>query len=834
MLCCWVVVVAALWASPVHSVTYRADGDFVIGAILPLTKPGCVDADPEGAALAEAIVHGVDQVKTESDFSDLRAKGSIGYDIRDNCGDADTTRDHAHAIAREALAYKKSKSGAKPADVVISAFTNADISAVTALDGEEILAAASYSAANARLVKTAANENKIGKLVSAYPEESKKILAVAEIAKEFDFKYVYGVADDNVEGRAAMATLDAKLSAAGICMEDLYGDVDAIVAEIGSNPLINVVVVHVDDATETALYTALGKANLTDLTIITTQGYNNDLSSLKGEEDVVDGGLDIFYNRKSTTFADYMQARTLPYTGRAWLQALFTGSGGNASCLTPGGSGAAICTAAKDAVRAGLVDNANDAEYAYHAVLGLAYAQMKASASGEGFLDVVKGLNVEVAALAMDPLVFNEELSATINKFVIKNLQIGAGGKLTNKYMGLWDETTMTGALNMMKGKISWSGGAKETPESVCSATCAPGSLRKFTDGECCWQCQRCPNGTVSDTSNAKECSTCPEGTVVRPDQSGCKKYSLRYFEWFGGPGAVVIVLMIIGVALVLFGLGVFSQNSHHELVLNANYNSLCLFLLAVLILIFAPVPLLVKVPTASACSVYIFLFNVGTSIALGILTSRSAWLNGFFDDNGELTKGTLGRYPRSTVVVAVTVLQVIIMIIAFNMESILTLHNLTDQWDVRYHECSTWASSTFWAGFVFNILVSVVGNSMSCSSIDMEKDAFELKYILLGHLMFYLWGICELVVFFRCNDEHLAGGQAIVCLLLAISLFFVYAWPKIYAILFNSKGGKLIPQEEEEEDEENVITEASAVSSKAGFTGQGIVSVKIREEDDE
>jgi uncharacterized membrane protein len=434
----------------------------------------------------------------------------------------------------------------------------------------------------------------------------------------------------------------------------------------------------------------------------------------------------------------------------------------------------------------------------------------------------------------MDPLVFNEELSATINKFVIKNLQIGAGGKLTNKYMGLWDETTMTGALNMMKGKISWSGGAKETPESVCSATCAPGSLRKFTDGECCWQCQRCPNGTVSDTSNAKECSTCPEGTVVRPDQSGCKKYSLRYFEWFGGPGAVVIVLMIIGVALVLFGLGVFSQNSHHELVLNANYNSLCLFLLAVLILIFAPVPLLVKVPTASACSVYIFLFNVGTSIALGILTSRSAWLNGFFDDNGELTKGTLGRYPRSTVVVAVTVLQVIIMIIAFNMESILTLHNLTDQWDVRYHECSTWASSTFWAGFVFNILVSVVGNSMSCSSIDMEKDAFELKYILLGHLMFYLWGICELVVFFRCNDEHLAGGQAIVCLLLAISLFFVYAWPKIYAILFNSKGGKLIPQEEEEEDEENVITEASAVSSKAGFTGQGIVSVKIREEDDE
>ena len=110
----------------------------------------------------------------------------------------------------------------------------------------------------------------------------------------------------------------------------------------------------------------------------------------------------------------------------------------------------------------------------------------------------------------------------------------------------------------------------------------------------------------------------------------------------------------------------------------------------------------------------------------------------------------------------------------------------------------------------------------------------FELKYVLLGHLMWYLWGLVDLIIFFRCNDQHLAGGQAIVACLLAISLFFVYAWPKMYAILFMSKGGKLIPQEEEEEEEQGVITEATAVSSKAGFHGTGIVSVKIREEDDD
>ena len=101
---------------------------------------------------------------------------------------------------------------------------------------------------------------------------------------------------------------------------------------------------------------------------------------------------------------------------------------------------------------------------------------------------------------------------------------------------------------------------------------------------------------------------------------------------------------MIIGVALVLFGLGVFSQNTHHEVVINANYNSLCVFLLALLLLIFSPVPLLIKPPSGGSCSAYILMFNLGVSIALGVLTSRSAWINGFFDESGELQKGTLGR----------------------------------------------------------------------------------------------------------------------------------------------------------------------------------------------
>jgi len=820
--------------------TYRKDGTFVIGAILPLTTgANCDQPNRKGLGIAESIVYGVDRIGAESDFAELRTQKTIGYDIRDNCGQPDQTRNHVLDIAQEGLNYKGGNDTKAP-DVIISAFRDEDSSSLSSLAGKEILAAVSYASDNARLSKTKANVQKpIDKLVSAYPEEKKKMIVVAEIVKEFGFNYVHGIADNDDEGKAAMDKLKAAVASAGTCMTALHEDVTSIVNKVKENRLIKVLVVHTtDEQKEKDLYTSLGNENITDLTIITTRGYEGTPATLQDVKKVVDGGLTIYYKRpEGGEFQRYMAGNTPPYTGRPWLQELFKSFNGPASCLS-GSQPDVACNTATDGVRDVLTKDATEAEYAYNAALSIAYGlqeTLKTDASGASLLETMKGLKVTLAVLMSHNIVFNQKLTATISKFYVGNMKIMAGGNVESKYSGLWDEDGDPLKLSLTKNQITWSEGSSVVPESVCSESCAPGSRREFNKGteQCCWKCIECDNGTASNISNANQCNKCPQGTVVQPNKDGCKNYALLYFEWFGGPGAVVIVLMIIGVALVLFGLGVFSQNSQHELVIYSNYNSLCLFLLAILILIFAPVPLLVKIPTPESCGAYIIMFNVGVTIVLGIITSRSAYVNNLFDGNGELVRGSLGRFPRTTVVIVCTLIQVIVQIIAFNMEVIRTIHNETDAWDQRYHECSSWASSTFWAGFVVNVLISVVGNSMSCSSLDMEANAYELKYVLLSHLMFYLWGIVELVVFYRTNDQHLAGGQAIVCILLAISFFFCYAWPKIYAILFHSKGGKLIPGEDEDEDEERgVVTEAHAMHSSAGFRGQGIVAVKIREED--
>merc|ERR1712142_197284 len=146
--CCSAVFLALVIAVK-GAPTYRKDGTFVIGAILPLTTgENCDQPNRKGLGIAESIVYGVDRIGAESDFSELRTKKTIGYDIRDNCGQPDQTRNHVLDIAQEALNYKGGNDTKAP-DVIISAFRDEDSSSLSSLAGKEILAAVSYASDNA-------------------------------------------------------------------------------------------------------------------------------------------------------------------------------------------------------------------------------------------------------------------------------------------------------------------------------------------------------------------------------------------------------------------------------------------------------------------------------------------------------------------------------------------------------------------------------------------------------------------------------------------------------------------------------------------------------------
>jgi len=825
---------------------YREEGEYMIGAILPLTKPDqngtCSSVNAEGVALAESIVYAIKRVNSDkATFKDLLVSKSFGYDIRDDCGSAAKTNDAAFTLAAESNAFQKGASSKIPVRAVISAFTKASIKNLPVLSTQGI-SQISYSSDNARLMKDASvPASQISNLVSMYPGSSNKIVAAADFIRKFKFNYVHAVAAANNEGTKSLNLLASELKKDNICKSNnlfatTTADVGKVMDALAKNKKIRVVVLHCAKDVELAIYDEAGKRNLTDLLFLSTQDWQSDKDAIKPYASTIEGENYVFYELNEDVINGHLTSRATPYRSSDWLKKMFEDIGGDPKCLDANGVSQSDCSQPESKVIELLVAHETAALYAFETVFAVAHALKKSQADDISLFDAMSGLEVTIPAMRANKIDIDNELMAVISDFKIYNVRGNSPSTFSTEHVATWDLGSSGQSPLRFFGKkgeeVMWKGGAYDTPTSSCSDSCAPGFYRSFLpgSGNCCWACVKCPNGTASSETNSDKCVTCGVGQVVRPDQTGCQNYLLLYFDWYGAAGIVIIVLMIITFIFILFALCVFSRHYSHELVINAGYTSLCVFILACILLILVPIPLLIK-PTVSSCFAYIILVNLALSVVLGILVSRSAYINGFFDENGELVKGTCCRFPRAIIVLAIIVLQIIVNVVAYNLEKLKTMHNETEKWDERFHECSTWASATFWAGYIYNIVISLIGMFMSCSSTKMEDNAFELKHVLQSHLLFYTVAIIELCVFFRSNDEHLAGGQGVICLLYALGFYACYLAPKIYVILFRSKGNKAIEEPEGSGDEDGPHL-TTAIHSDAGFKNRGIVQVTIKEDD--
>lgn len=776
-----------------------------------------------GVALTEAIANAVERVTKDTDFTTLVATKSIGYDIRDSCGDPNTAKSAIYNMNMEKTNYKVNTSDPNPSDIVISSFTNSEVNLLNLLNIEDT-PQLSFDKKNARLRKTNdIRATSVKNLISVYPESTTKILALVDIIKSFGFEHVYSIASNTFQGQLGVKTLVDELERSNICKSDpLYinnnKDVVSALKIIVANPLIKAVVVHCNKDAEIELYKQAQIHNVTDRIFLSTQNWHDSQADIKPYAAVVEGMVFVKTIQENDGFKTYLKQLARPYTDKPWLDKLYE----------------TVANKDEAEVIVQLVKYSDITSYAFDGVYAVAYALKSklSSKDPQSLLDSFKGLKFLNHVNGVDTK-FTEHLTTIATKFELYNIHGDTEDGFKSLRLGQWNSDSRTSFLRIDNSKISFKNGSKEKPISVCSELCKMGYQRVYNNDKCCWVCKKCPESTVSNITNANVCVSCPEGHVAKPDQTECVRYKLERFHLFGGAGAFLIFLIVIGACLCLFGLGIISQNSDHELVKAIGYKMLVYYILGCLICFISPIPLLVG-PTVTSCSVYIAIFNIGLTIPFSVLIARSALINSYYDQEGKTSRQGICLFPRAIAISVILLIQILILIVGIAVDPPLTMHNLTDAWNVRYFECSSWASYVFWISFGYNIALSIVGNFLSCSSTKMEENCEELKYILITYCIFYLLGLTEICIFYRAHDDELAGGQGYMCVLFGLGFFMCFIWPKIYIILFRSKEDhKTINREALMRDHEHDhdIHMTTAIHAATGFRGRGVVQMKIKEE---
>uniref|UniRef100_K9J818 G-protein coupled receptors family 3 profile domain-containing protein n=1 Tax=Xenopus tropicalis TaxID=8364 RepID=K9J818_XENTR len=125
--------------------------------------------------------------------------------------------------------------------------------------------------------------------------------------------------------------------------------------------------------------------------------------------------------------------------------------------------------------------------------------------------------------------------------------------------------------------------GGQVVPVSKCSPSCAPGSRKVIEPGKptCCYECARCPQGKISNQTDAVECHPCSWDTWPNLRRTECIPRMAEFLSYETPLGFSLAAIASFSSLVPLIIWGVFMYYKETPIVRANNYSVSCLLLLS-------------------------------------------------------------------------------------------------------------------------------------------------------------------------------------------------------------------------------------------------------------
>ncbi|XP_073231597.1 extracellular calcium-sensing receptor-like [Porites lutea] len=807
------------------------DGDVIVGGLFNIHYSGtddqCTEISTTGLGYAEATIFAIEKINKNSS---ILPNVTIGYDLRDYCWskaramkiayDFMCDGDPAH-MSNQNISTSPTRYVKETKTKTISALVGPTESGSAVLVGS-LLHVSDIPVISPSVTSDELSSQMYKNFFRTVPPDNWRAKVMADIIELFNWTYVAAVGLDDSYGHNGISALEKEsFNRKTFCIAfseyiprlGYWNKTKQTVFKIKRRSEVSVIIVWLSGAYGRAFFAEATTQNLEGKTWILSDALTARGNYLDSHPTILNGSSGIKPHDYSVLeFEEHLKMITPAKSierGAHWWEEFWRLHFNCSATNSNEQSGVALCEAnltlhhALQKIRGSFVSYTIDAVYAIaHALDNIYRCSRTIHGAGKRgkcppVKPAVKGRDLEkyLRNISFDGLTgkvrfdkFGDPLTASYD---IINFQLDSTTGRTLKYIrvGSWNKNN-TPKLKIDLSRLRWR--TLYTPLSFCSSECLPGTRREF-NSPCCWDCIKCPKGTVSTENGSTNCTKCDLETKSNEEQNKCEKLPIINITHTTPSGIAITLMALIGVILTLSVCGIYIKLYNSPIVKASNREISFLLLFGISSLHILAV-LELSEPSHPLCTAASFWRYFALNLCITVLFLKTMRMTSVFevDKVAQLFAPCYKTLTRQSVFLSVMNLASVCLLVPW-----MFLDSPKRKKIIRFDEyvflvCKPFETNAGLAFFIsvyaYTLIVAFLCTYYAFKARGIPENFNETRYIGFSMYILLLSSLAYYPVAFAFESWYVAIVSCTTTLVTSFGLLGCMFGPRIYILFFQSQ----------------------------------------------
>ncbi|XP_029027485.3 extracellular calcium-sensing receptor-like [Betta splendens] len=752
------------------------DGDIILGGVFPFysswkgkqetytDKPlpaECTSLTYRSFQYAQCIRFAIEEINNSRE---LLPGVSLGYKIYDTCGSIARSVRIALAVSNvKEVAFETAQASCtKPAQVqaMIGETSSSPCMAIATVVGPFHIPQISPLATCACL----SDKSKYPSFLRTIPSDYYQSRALAQLVKHFGWTWVGAIRSNNDYGNNGMATFTETAQQLGICLEysvaffrtDPPNKIQNII-NIIKRSTSKVIVAFLSTFDMNVLMYELSHYNVSGYQWVGSEAWIFDFQIAEMDQyHILDGAMGLSIPKAHVRGLKEFIMDVKPLCSwsnnmlREFWEMLF-------SCKFNESNASAKnlqqCTGHEDL--SGVKNSYTDMSLMpifsniYKGVYAVAHALHKILDCNETCnrpmllepFTILQGVkNIKFKTKEGDEVYFNEDGDPPA-KYEIINWQPTENGVVDFITVGLYDASLPADKqLSLQNMTLIWAQCSTHVPVSVCSEKCSPGTRKVLQKGKpvCCYDCIRCAEGEISNTTDSINCVQCPPEFWSNDRRDVCVKKEAEFLSYEEMMGALLTAASLCGTCMTAVVAFIFFTYRKTPIV-RANNSELSFLLLFSLTLCFLCSLTFMGRPSEWSCMLRHTAFGITFVLCMSCVLGKTVVVLMAFRASlpGSNAMKWFGPTQQRLSVLVFTLIQVLICVLWLTISPPFPFKNLKVVKDRIILECALGSPVGFWAVLGYISFLALICFILAFLARKLPDNFNEAKFITFSMLIF-------------------------------------------------------------------------------------------------